>query len=500
MRDLDDLDRDLLARLALVEVITPLLAAVLAEDDDDPADDAVMAVAGQLDRLRASGAVVIDPGSGQTAVEPGLRSGALTQWERRPAMRRGLLARAAVWYEREGMLLLAIRCAADAGEWLFVGALLMRSVALLFAGRDREALLIELDRIPRHLAPSDPALAAALSALAFCRGQREAFRRELRVAVQAVRAAVAPVPPPTIAAVHILTAERALMDGQPEAMLMSARAAVEAVRMLDPATTPAWPIYVDVAETLAGHAELWAGSLERGVRMLADRRGVPQASEFVAVRADGFRAIGLVLLGEARSAALAAETALAPARALGWDDQPVTAPAWAASALAAADDERDEDARVALAALAPMREMGGVDPLVAVVADLAEIELLRRSSGEASARLRILAIDSEAARWRGSAERIAALQAALRPRPDAPTVVLTAREREVLALLPSLLTMAEIAARLYLSFHTVRQHAKSVYRKLGVSRRSDAVRVARERGLLIAGDGDDASPRSMSAP
>ncbi len=92
------------------------------------------------------------------------------------------------------------------------------------------------------------------------------------------------------------------------------------------------------------------------------------------------------------------------------------------------------------------------------------------------------------------------MQAALRPRPDAPTVVLTAREREVLALLPSLLTMAEIAARLYLSFHTVRQHAKSVYRKLGVSRRSDAVRVARERGLLIAGDGDDASPRSMSAP
>jgi LuxR family transcriptional regulator, maltose regulon positive regulatory protein len=54
----------------------------------------------------------------------------------------------------------------------------------------------------------------------------------------------------------------------------------------------------------------------------------------------------------------------------------------------------------------------------------------------------------------------------------------------VLALLPSLLSAREIAGELSVSPNTVKTHIRSIYTKLGVSRRRDAVRRAQERGLL----------------
>ncbi|MEU1345441.1 LuxR C-terminal-related transcriptional regulator [Streptomyces sp. NPDC005827] len=61
---------------------------------------------------------------------------------------------------------------------------------------------------------------------------------------------------------------------------------------------------------------------------------------------------------------------------------------------------------------------------------------------------------------------------------------LSGREREVLSRLAQMMSTQEIAADLYVSVNTVKTHLKSVYRKLGVGRRGDAVRRARERGLL----------------
>jgi LuxR family maltose regulon positive regulatory protein len=61
---------------------------------------------------------------------------------------------------------------------------------------------------------------------------------------------------------------------------------------------------------------------------------------------------------------------------------------------------------------------------------------------------------------------------------------LTERERVVLRYLASTLSNAEIAAELYLSVNTVKSHQRMVYRKLGATGRRDAVRRARQRGLL----------------
>jgi LuxR family maltose regulon positive regulatory protein len=61
---------------------------------------------------------------------------------------------------------------------------------------------------------------------------------------------------------------------------------------------------------------------------------------------------------------------------------------------------------------------------------------------------------------------------------------LSARELEVLRLLPSDLSVTEIADKLVVSVHTARSHVKSIYARLGVHSRYAAVARARELGLL----------------
>ncbi|WIM94357.1 LuxR C-terminal-related transcriptional regulator [Actinoplanes oblitus] len=73
----------------------------------------------------------------------------------------------------------------------------------------------------------------------------------------------------------------------------------------------------------------------------------------------------------------------------------------------------------------------------------------------------------------------------LRPvRGEQPVESLSERETEVLRYLATMLTAAEIAADLGVSVNTVKAHMRSVYRKLGASRRTEAVTLARDSGLL----------------
>jgi LuxR family maltose regulon positive regulatory protein len=61
---------------------------------------------------------------------------------------------------------------------------------------------------------------------------------------------------------------------------------------------------------------------------------------------------------------------------------------------------------------------------------------------------------------------------------------LSERELEVLQFLATNLTSTEIAEELFVSVHTVRSHIKSIYSKLDVHRRSEAVQRAQDLGLL----------------
>jgi LuxR family maltose regulon positive regulatory protein len=134
-----------------------------------------------------------------------------------------------------------------------------------------------------------------------------------------------------------------------------------------------------------------------------------------------------------------------------------------------ADDHRDQARRALRRALA-----------------VAETERLRRPLLEAPAPVRrLLREDHElSARhtWLGLTTELPRTAAG-----TAPIVLvepLTAKETEVLGYLAQLLSTEEIARTMYVSVNTVKTHVRGVLRKLAATRRNEAVRRARELGLL----------------
>lgn len=113
-----------------------------------------------------------------------------------------------------------------------------------------------------------------------------------------------------------------------------------------------------------------------------------------------------------------------------------------------------------------------------IVGDLGRAEQLL---DEASQLMSRFPAGMEAMRARLSAARVT-----LRRRSAAEPVLepLTGRELDVLRLLQSSLNLTEIASELYLSRNTVKTHAQAVYRKLGATSRSDAVRIGRRHSLI----------------
>nr|WP_255410979.1 LuxR C-terminal-related transcriptional regulator [Blastococcus sp. TF02A-30] len=81
------------------------------------------------------------------------------------------------------------------------------------------------------------------------------------------------------------------------------------------------------------------------------------------------------------------------------------------------------------------------------------------------------------ARGRGAGDGAAELA-------EPPLEPLTERERAVLACMAQAMSVEDIANDLFISVNTVKTHQRGIYRKLRVSRRNDAVRRARQLGLV----------------
>jgi len=64
------------------------------------------------------------------------------------------------------------------------------------------------------------------------------------------------------------------------------------------------------------------------------------------------------------------------------------------------------------------------------------------------------------------------------------TVSLTPAETRVLALLPTYRTLAAIGTELGVGRPTVKTHVENIYKKLGATKRAEAVRLAQTAGLL----------------
>ncbi|KOG50039.1 transcriptional regulator [Streptomyces virginiae] len=119
---------------------------------------------------------------------------------------------------------------------------------------------------------------------------------------------------------------------------------------------------------------------------------------------------------------------------------------------------------------------------------LARPEELRRMFVETGPWMRrVLDRDPASARLHGWLTPGAPARTARAARADGqPPVVepLSAREVEVLRKAAEMLSTEEMAAELFVSANTVKTHLKSIYRKLCVTRRSDAVHRAQDLGML----------------
>lgn len=118
---------------------------------------------------------------------------------------------------------------------------------------------------------------------------------------------------------------------------------------------------------------------------------------------------------------------------------------------------------------APLRLSWGRELVGAAIAVVAMLVGVRLASG------RIEAPRSTAPEPAGSA--------APAPAPAPPDDTLSPREHAVLRQLCGGLSNKEIARALSVSENTVKTHLANIYAKLGVGRRTEALRAARERGL-----------------
>lgn len=151
----------------------------------------------------------------------------------------------------------------------------------------------------------------------------------------------------------------------------------------------------------------------------------------------------------------------------------LAAPLTDSSAAGLADRIR---ARLALARAALLRhETAVAHGQLAQAIDAARPEGLRQPFSEAGPWLRRLIDESV---WHGSppTDVVGAAPAFVEP--------LSGRERQVLRCVAQMMSTDEIAAELHLSVNTVKTHLRSIYRKLCVSRRRDAVERGRDLGLL----------------
>jgi LuxR family maltose regulon positive regulatory protein len=296
--------------------------------------------------------------------------------------------------------------------------------------------LVELSR--HHLDPAGANIGRGLAA-----GGRQTDR--------AVRLGLA------IAAVHL-----AVLRGDPDAALVA-----DARLRAGMARTP------DASDLLVR----WAAAAGAEALLLADRPaeaidliGEPGVDHGFAT---SWERVTLARAQLALGHAAVARDVIAPLLEPGWPIREPVIMARLIQALVAERDHRDTAALTAVTAAVELAQAESIRrPFLAVGGRL--IPLLQRFQRLSSTQ----------------SVFVADLLDKLTPPPEQQTVAalmvehLTERELIVLHYLPTMLKAGEIASDLYVSVNTVKAHLRSMYRKLGVSNRREAVERARTVGLL----------------
>jgi LuxR family maltose regulon positive regulatory protein len=208
--------------------------------------------------------------------------------------------------------------------------------------------------------------------------------------------------------------------------------------------------------------------------------------------ASGWLAVLALRRGDTLAAASAVDRGLTAVDAAGLEDYPMTALLYAAGARVAMARGSASDVQARLARFNRLRpQLTAALPWLAIEA---RVEVIRAylALGDAAAARGLLLEIGDVLRIRPDvgwlATEVGAVRDAVRGMHGAGygPWSLTAAELRLLVYLPTHLTFTEIAARMFLSPHTVKTQAISIYGKLGVSSRRGAIERAAGAGLLDA--------------
>lgn len=316
------------------------------------------------------------------------------------------------------------------------------------------------------------------------RGDRESVR--LWLPVIAAGGDEGPLPD----GMRSLRSSAALLDGSfgfsgLEPMRRSAEEAVELE------TSPVSPWYA-LARAGYGTALYYCGEFVAAARQL--EQALLSGSSIALVRMLSFATMSLVAvedgrLDQAEQLAHSARDIVAD-DTLGLSESPQASIAAIAVGAVLASQGHVEEARDELErALRSRRQWSGISqwPTVETLLRLAPLRLkLGDRPGAAAllgeARDVLTSFPDGAGAQLSRLERLE-LRLAGSPRTSPPGEALTEREQAVLRLLRGTLSTREIGQELYLSGNTIKTHTRSIYRKLGVSSRRDAIERGRELGL-----------------
>jgi LuxR family maltose regulon positive regulatory protein len=401
---------------------------------------------------------------------------------RRPAERRRELHRYAfAWLAAAGLVGEAIHHAVEAGEIETAARLVAENYLSTIEWGGYATVAAWLEAFPRRVVVGDARLSVVEAWVASFQRRREDAQLAIQNAIDAGYEGPLPDGASSIEASAALL-RAGFPWGDVGEMVTAARRAFE----LEGHRDSMWRVTVHVqlgwALALAGRPEEARPLLERGAAL------APRTEQWLnAVGADCLLAYLDLEAGDLASAELWARRAMEVLASQGLAD--TATGGWAAATLGAVlarGGDADEGERLLTLGIDRMR--GVSQPLLVIQVLLALTAVLgargaaddgRRALGEAKDLIDACADPGVFAdRWKEASRGLAATRSIVEG------TELSKREIEILHMLPTRMSQREIAHRLFVSYNTVHSHIGSIYRKLGVSSRIDAVTCAREQGLL----------------
>jgi LuxR family maltose regulon positive regulatory protein len=398
---------------------------------------------------------------------------------REPGITQALHLRASSWHRDRGSVDAAIEHAVEAGAFAEAGELIAAEW-IHYVNICRPATVLSwLERFPQELLRRNPLLLLVDAwVLSLC-AKREAAAEAIAAIEQMARLRAGPLPDGFSSFEASLATLRAMVRwGDVGAGLENARRAAE----LEGPESPWRPT---VCSAL-GECLYYRGEFDEADRWLAESADIAsmRGQWSIAATSLSYRSLVAGEKGRHERQTMLAEQAVKLAADRGAED----AEGEAAVALGASLAVRGEVAE-ALAlferGVAVLRSAG--HPLNIALALIHQAGLFRtidRQKAAASAIADATAALGSCPDPGNLAERLAALHRRPRMQRRNGAGALSDRELVILRMLSGRLSERDIGRELYLSHNTVHSHAKSIYRKLGVSSRLAALESARALGLI----------------